>query len=125
MNQHIEMFLDNESSALKTHKLPQFSPLDFPGWHGLAVENESIHMFIFSIDENASEFPLHASDQEWLAYVVMGEGRLIAGTKDNQTQTSSIKFCAGDAITFRADTPHAWKMSPGAGKILFCRQPST
>jgi uncharacterized cupin superfamily protein len=79
-------------------------------------------MFIFEIDDSSDEFPLHASDQEWLAYVVLGEGLLIAGTTDNQTQTSSIAFSAGDAITFRADTPHAWRMKPGSGKILFCRQ---
>ncbi|MGL6314342.1 cupin domain-containing protein [Vibrio sp. WXL103] len=121
MNQHITMSLDNHSSYLTSKALPAYTPLDFPGWQGLAIEDNKFFMFVFDIEANAAEFPLHSDENTWLAYVIEGQGTLFAGTKDNQEKTSQTEFKAGDAITFEANTPHAWQVGDKASKILFCR----
>lgn len=122
MNQHITMSLGERASELTSCALPAYSPLDFPGWKGLAIEDATFFMFVFDIEANAEEFTLHSDENTWLAYVIAGKGTLYAGTKDNQEKTASIPFNAGDAITFEANTPHAWLVGDESSKILFCRK---
>lgn len=122
MNQYISMSMSDDKSQLSSTPLASFTPLDFPGWQGLSIEDKSLFMFIFDIEANADEFPLHASDQNWLAYVIEGNGILYAGTTDNKEKTSEIPFSAGDAISFEANVPHGWKVNNIASKILFCRK---
>jgi quercetin dioxygenase-like cupin family protein len=67
------------------------------------------------------EFPIHTSEDEWLAYVVSGAGTLYAGTSEME-RTEGIEYQAGDFITFEADTPHGWKNGSAESRILFAKR---
>lgn len=122
MGKHILMTNEQGASMLASTPLPEFDAGEFPaGWSGLGVEDAGIFMFMFNVSAGAAEFPLHASEDEWLAYVVSGSGTLYAGTADMK-QTDSIAYQAGDFITFKADTPHGWKNGSEASRILFTKR---
>ena len=121
MASHIQMFMEAGGSRLDKKTLPEFEPGDFPaGWVGLAVEDSGIFMFMFNIAADAAEFPIHASEDAWLAYVVSGSGTLYAGTADSE-RTGGVEYEAGDFITFEAGTPHGWKNGAAPGRILFAK----
>lgn len=122
MSDHIQMINEDGASRLSKTPLPEFDAGDFPqGWGGLAVEDSGIFMFMFNVEAGALEFPVHASEDEWLAYVVSGSGILYAGTAEME-QTEGMDYQAGDYITFEAHVPHGWKNGPAASRILFAKR---
>ncbi len=121
MSNHFVMRSTDSGSTLSQQKAPEFEALDITGWGGLTLEDIGLHLFIFNIDADAAEFPIHSSPNTWLAYVISGSGTLFAGDTTN-TRTDQIEYRAGDFITFHADTPHGWKNGNEAGKILFCKK---
>ncbi|MDQ8201416.1 cupin domain-containing protein [Pelagicoccus sp. SDUM812003] len=95
--------------------------MDFPGWKGLSLEDVGLLFFLFDIEAGAAEFPLHASEDEWLAYVIEGGGELYSGFGDTK-KTGSVRFAEGDFITFHSNTSHAWKNGQQRTRILFARK---
>ena len=118
MVSHIEMLANEDGSNLARQNAPEIIVDDFPkGWDGQSMEFGGVFMLIFTIQPDAVEFPLHSSEDTWLAYVVTGSGTLIAG--DNQeNKTQEMQYKAGDFITFDANTPHGWKNDNQLSKIL-------
>lgn len=123
MSKHIIMSEAGGSSFLEEMPAPAFTPADFPGWSGLSLEDSGVFLFMFDIAPDAVEFPLHTSPDEWLAYVVAGAGELVSGEGETR-QLESVPFAAGDFITFRANTPHAWRNGGVASRILFVKRTS-
>ncbi|BFM13283.1 hypothetical protein R50072_34360 [Simiduia litorea] len=121
MNQHIRIKNAGNASRLTTNQAPSFSALDIDGWGGLILDDAGLTLFIFDISADAKEFPVHASEHAWLAYVIAGAGTLYAGNTDNQP-LEALDYQAGDLMTFEAHTPHAWKNNGSPGKILFTRK---
>lgn len=78
-------------------------------------------MFIFTVKADAVEFPIHTSDDKWLAYVISGSGTLYAGDS-NDNKTEGISYQASDFISFDANTPHGWKNANQESKILFTKR---
>lgn len=123
MSKHIIMSEAKGSSYLKEQPAPTFAPADHAGWKGLSLEDSGVFFFMFEIEPGAVEYPLHASSDEWLAYVVAGSGELISG-EGNTRQLDKVTFAAGDFITFKANTPHAWRNGSGKSRILFSKRSS-
>lgn len=122
MSSHITMLNNPGESSLSKQPTPEFSDVDFPpGWQGLTLEDSGVFMFMFNISPRADEFPIHVSEDEWLAYVVSGSGTLYAGTADMQ-KTDDMAYEAGDFITFAADTPHGWLNGSEKSRILFVKR---
>jgi quercetin dioxygenase-like cupin family protein len=121
MSSHIIMSNDNGASSLAASPVPEFEAFDFKGWQGRAIEDSGVFMFLFDIAADAEEFPVHADQAEWLAYVVSGSGTLYAGTADMQ-RTEGMAYAAGDYITFQAGTPHGWKNGGEPSRILFVKR---
>ena len=123
MSQHIIMSIEEDgSSSLETAPAPKFDDAGFPdGWKGMALEASGVFMFMFEIAEGAVEFPVHSSEDEWLAYVVSGSGTLYAGTAEME-RTDGVEYSEGDFITFQGDTPHGWKAAGEPSRILFVKQ---
>ncbi|XPF94538.1 cupin domain-containing protein [Colwellia sp. RE-S-Sl-9] len=117
----IEMLANSGNSKLVRKNAPDISIDEFPeGWDGVSIEYADVFMFIFTIQPDAAEFPIHSSQDKWLAYVISGSGTLIAGNSQNE-QTQSMEYKAGDFISFEADTPHGWKNNKQLSKILFTK----
>ncbi|QIA63571.1 cupin domain-containing protein [Vibrio astriarenae] len=121
MSKFIDMIKLTDKSALESSMLPQFTPLDFRGWKGISMQNSSLFMFLFDVEPDADKFPLHADESEWMAYVIEGEGKLVAGNITCNEETEAISFQQGDFISFAPNTPHAWQPGPKKTKILFCK----
>lgn len=121
MANHIIMRQCSGASSLESSVAPEFSALDFTGWQGVSLEDSGVFMFVFIIEPEAVEFPIHSSEDAWLAYVISGTGWLYAGSVDQQA-TESIEYRSGDFITFQADTPHGWKNGGEKSKILFVKK---
>lgn len=122
MSSHITMFNQQGASYLSKQCAPEFSNLDFPaGWQGQALEDSGVFMFLFRVSADAVEFPIHTSEDEWLAYVVGGAGTLFSGTADLE-KTEGMSYQAGDFITFAADTPHGWLNGGAESRILFVKR---
>lgn len=121
MSQHIIMSEESGTSRLETAAAPVFEPLDFSGWKGAGLSGSGLFMFTFEIAPAAVDFPLHADEAEWLAYVVEGSGELLSGDPKGN-ETGSVEYSAGDYITFHANTQHAWKNGGTKGKILFVKK---
>ena len=118
----IEMLEQSGKSLLVRKNAPEISIDEFPdGWEAESIEFEDVFMFIFTIQPDAVEFPIHSSKDKWLAYVISGSGILIAGDTNNE-KSQSMGYKAGDFITFEANTPHGWKNGGQPGKILFVKQ---
>jgi quercetin dioxygenase-like cupin family protein len=121
MSKHIIMTEANGSSFLKQQAAPTFAATEYKGWKGLALEDSGVFFFMFEIEPGAVEYPLHASGDEWLAYVIEGSGELISG-EGNTRQLDKMAFAAGDFITFKKNTPHAWRNGNGKSRILFSKR---
>ncbi|MGC6425186.1 MAG: cupin domain-containing protein [Lentimonas sp.] len=112
---------NNGKSYFEDGTVPEFSAADFPaGWEALSVEAAGIFFFLFKIEPSAEEFPLHAAPDEYFSYVVKGSGTLFGG--DSETKGEHIKFNAGDFISFKPDTQHAWKNGDTETLILFVKK---
>lgn len=110
-----------KASVLSSKDAPEFEPLDLTGWQGLTFDDVGLSFFIFNIDADAPEFPIHSSEDRWIAYVISGSGTLYAG-EDSGQKTESITYSAGDLITFHSNTPHGWKNDNTKSRILLTRQ---
>jgi quercetin dioxygenase-like cupin family protein len=121
MSTHIIMSQTDGVSHLAAQPAPAFSPQEFPGWQGLALKDSGVFMFIFDIEAGAAEYPLHSSEDEWLAYVVSGSGELHSGNPEGELLDMK-PFAAGDFITFRANTQHAWRNGDHPSRILFVKR---
>lgn len=123
MSRHIIMSNDEHgTSQLDSQAAPAFSGGDFPaGWQGTGLEDSGVFMFLFDVSPGAVEFPVHADEAEWLAYVISGSGTLFAGTAAME-KTTGTRYSAGDVITFRAKTPHGWKTDGESNRILFVKR---
>lgn len=122
MASHIEMLEKSDASSLVRKNAPKIVTDELPdGWGGQSMEFGNVFMFIFTIQADAVEFPLHSSEDTWLAYVVSGSGTLIAGDSQNN-KTQEMTYSTGDFITFDANTPHGWKNDNQLSKILFAKQ---
>lgn len=120
MNNHIRMTKTDSGSALCSVIAPEFNELDLAGWQGLTFNDIDLNFFIFNIDANASEFPVHSSEDSWIAYIISGSGTLYAG-EDSGKRTESVKYRAGDLITFHPNTPHGWKNGTTDSRIILAR----
>lgn len=121
MSNHIIMSRHQGASSMTRAAAPEFSDLDVPGWQGLSLQDSGVFMFLFNISPGANEFPVHASEDEWLAYVICGSGTLYSGTGEMQ-RTDGMEYTAGDFITFAANTPHGWKNGDESSRILFAKR---
>lgn len=123
MTWHIIMSNDvNGNSTLESVSGPGFDGQGFPaGWKGAGLEDSGVFMFLFDVAPDAVEFPVHADEAEWLAYVVSGSGTLFTGTAALD-RTDGAAYETGDFITFRANTPHGWKSDGEASRILFVKR---
>ncbi len=121
MHKHYLMTDQSGISALSELAAPEFSAADYAGWEGLSAEAGGVFFFMFKISADAVEYPMHASPDEWLGYVVVGEGELFSGNASGE-KLGSVSFKAGDFITFMANTQHAWKNGGQESKILFVKK---
>ena len=121
MTSQIKMLAQSGGSSLVKNNGPDIVIDEFPeGWDGQSIEFGNVFMFIFTIQENAAEFPLHSSEDTWIAYVASGSGTLIAGDNQNN-KTQEMHYAAGDFITFDANTPHGWKNDKQVSKIILSK----
>ncbi|MCQ3830399.1 cupin domain-containing protein [Microbulbifer elongatus] len=108
MSKHFIMFEHQGASGIETTDAPEFtSHENMPGWKARAVEDAGIFMFQFEIEPGAVEYPIHTSDEAWLAFVASGHGTLYAGDAE-ENRTEGVRYQAGDFITFKPNTPHGW-----------------
>lgn len=122
MANHIVMSEKDGASFLSQSAAPEFSSDDFPGgWEGMGVEASGVFIFVLKVAADAEEFPIHASEDEWLGYVVSGSGTLYAGTAESE-KTEGKEYSEGDFVTFEANTPHGWVNAGGESKILFAKK---
>ncbi|MBY6188933.1 cupin domain-containing protein [Microbulbifer agarilyticus] len=121
MSRHLTMFEHQGASTIEVAEAPSFtSHENMSGWKARAVEDAGIFMFQFAIEPNAVEYPVHTSDEAWLAYVVSGHGTLYAGDA-NGNRTQGVDYRAGDFITFKPNTPHGWKNGDEKSQIAFVK----
>lgn len=122
-NKHFTMTDKNGESFISIEHAPEFSAADYSGWEAISVEAEAagLFFFMFKVAPNAEEFPLHASPDTWLSYVVSGHGLMYAG-KENGVKTQGVEFKAGDFISFGPNTQHAWKNGDAETKIMFLKR---
>ncbi|QKX17569.1 cupin domain-containing protein [Microbulbifer sp. YPW1] len=121
MSKHHIMFEHESASTIETVDAPDFtSHENMSGWKARAVEDAGIFMFQFEIDPGAVEYPIHTSDEAWLAYVVSGHGTLYAGDA-GENRTEGITYGAGDFITFKPNTPHGWVNGDDKSLILLAK----
>jgi quercetin dioxygenase-like cupin family protein len=90
-----------------TTSAPQFVDGGQFGWSMQMLMDAGVDFFIFSVVPGA-KFPMHDSPEEWLGYVISGNGELTLGGKDKKV-TSTVKFSKGDYIVFKPNTMHGWK----------------
>ncbi|HEY8567946.1 cupin domain-containing protein [Microbulbifer sp.] len=122
MSKHYIMFEHQGASAIEATEAPDFtSHENMPGWKARAVEDAGTFMFQFEIEPYAVEYPIHTSDEAWLAYVVSGHGILYAGDAEEK-RTEGVNYSAGDFITFRPNTPHGWMNGNDKSVILFTKR---
>ena len=120
MNHHYVMTDHAGSSAIETLAPPEFAAADYPGWEALSLDAGALSFFMFRIAPGAAEFPLHAAPDEWIGYVVSGGGVLFAGDGEGK-KLGQVHFAAGDFITFKPNTQHAWENGTEESKILFVK----
>lgn len=120
MNHHYLMTDQGGHSAIETLVAPEFGAAEYPGWEALSLETEGLSFFMFKIAPGAAEYPLHAAPDEWIGYVVSGSGVLYAGDEEGR-QSEQVAFTAGDFITFKPNTQHAWKNGSEESRILFVK----
>lgn len=121
MSSHITMSNSDGASTLTKSDGPKLDPAGHDGWQGFSIEASGVFMFMFDISPDAVEFPIHASEDEWLAYIVSGSGTLFAGTADME-KSEGMPYTAGDFVTFERDTPHGWINDGEPSRILFTKQ---
>ncbi|MCU4675629.1 cupin domain-containing protein [Catenovulum sp. 2E275] len=121
MSKLIKMTEQQGASFLATETGPKFEALEHQGWNGATIEESGVFVFMFDIEKDAVEFPLHASDQVWMGYVVSGSGTLYAGCA-NEEKTGQVHYQAGDFISFAANTLHGWENDCQPSKLMFIRQ---
>lgn len=123
MSKHFIMFEHQGASAIENSDAPEFtSHENMPGWKSRAVEDSGIFMFQFEIEPGAAEYPIHTSDEAWLAYVASGHGTLYSGD-EGENRTEGVQYQAGDFITFKPNTPHGW-LNGNEKSILVIVKPS-
>ena len=123
MSKHLIMFEHQGASAIETIDAPEFtSHENMPGWKARAMEDAGIFMFQFEIEPGAVEYPIHTSDEAWLAYVASGQGTLYAGDA-GENRTEGVQYQEGDFITFKPNTPHGW-LNGNEESILVIVKPS-
>lgn len=120
MTKKITMYRNKNESTISVIDAPQYEAMDVEGWEGVHVEDMDVFMFVFNIQANAKEFPIHSSGDTWLAYVISGSGTLYAGTECGQKREGA-SYQAGDFIVFEANTPHGWANNGSDSKILFTK----
>ncbi|RKF17938.1 hypothetical protein DBZ36_11860 [Alginatibacterium sediminis] len=74
---------------------------------------------MFDIEAGAVEYPLHASDKPWIAYVMQGSGTVFYGDQGG-SKTDGITFSNGDFISFSENAQHGW-LCDCATKIMLVR----
>lgn len=111
----------NGASSLAGAPAPELADLGHRGWRGLSLEAAGLVAFMFDIEADADEFPIHADGAEWIAHVVSGSGTVHAGTAELE-KTSSMDYTAGDFFVFSANTPHGWTNGGAPSRILFVRR---
>lgn len=121
MSSHITMSNSNGASTLTKSDGPKLYTAGHDGWQGLSLEASGVFIFMFDIAPDAAEFPIHASEDKWLAYVISGSGTLFAGTADME-KTEGMSYAAGDFVTFERNTPHGWINDSEPSRILFTKQ---
>ncbi|WP_078086133.1 cupin domain-containing protein [Microbulbifer mangrovi] len=122
MSKHLIIFEHEGASTIETVEAPDFtSHENMPGWKARSVDDAGIFMFQFSIEPGAVEYPIHTSDEAWLAYVASGYGTLFAGdTEENRTEGADYQ--AGDFITFKPNTPHGWLNGDSPSVIVLTKR---
>ncbi|WP_026958309.1 cupin domain-containing protein [Aliagarivorans taiwanensis] len=131
MVKHILMRTTEQGSELLEQAVPKSEPIALPqanaepapltGWSSRMVEDMGLSMLKLTITEDAAEFPIHSSDEPWLAYVVCGQGTLYSGSHQ-QDKGTGIEYQAGDYISFEANTPHGWLNRANYSEILFVKK---
>lgn len=121
MPSHFLMKNQSGNAAFEKLDAPEFAAADYDGWESLAVEASGIFFFMFKIDADAVDYPLHASPDAWLGYVVEGAGYLTAGNQDGSQELDRATYQAGDFITFEPNTQHGWSNGNTPAKILFVK----
>lgn len=119
-NKHFIMTDKGGQSFLETQSAPVFEEADYEGWEALSIETAGLFFFMFKVQPNAEDFPLHASPDDWISYVISGHGKLFAGIADGP-KTEQVEFKAGDFISFKPNTQHAWENGSSETKLLFLK----
>lgn len=133
MAKHIVMRATAEGSELTETPLATAAPIELPqadgtpaplaGWKVRVVEDMGVTLLKLEVSEQAVEFPIHSSDDKWLAYVASGAGTLFSGSHSEQ-KGAGVAYQAGDYITFEASTPHGWISDAGGCELLFVKRDS-
>ncbi len=89
-----------------TSAAPKFSPAE-NGWSAQTLTDAGVDFFIYTVVPGAT-LPVHDSPEEWLGYVISGDGVLGLAGNDKKV-TSTVKFSKGDFIVFKPNTMHNWE----------------
>lgn len=117
MSSHITMSNDNGASVMKKSPSPAFEAFEYRGWKGRAVEDSGIFMVLFDIAPEAEEFPIHADESRWLAYVIAGSEPFMPVRPTCKRPTARIT----DPVTtsrFRPARRTAGRTGPN--RVVFC-----
>lgn len=121
MSKHIILTESGGVASIETTSAPEYEAAEIPGWAGRSLEDSGVFFFMFKAEPDADEFPLHASEDEWLAIVLSGSGTLFSGSQSDD-KLDSVDYVAGDFITFKANTQHGWKNGNKQSELLFVKR---
>jgi uncharacterized cupin superfamily protein len=114
-----EIYDKDGTSMSKMLPSPAFADAGVKGWTIQALSDAGSDFFIFQAEANAT-MAAHKGPDEWIGYVLEGSVQLQLTDADG-AQKSMISLKKGDAMVFRADTMHAWKIGPAKTYMLFVK----
>jgi quercetin dioxygenase-like cupin family protein len=114
-----EIYAQDGTSMSKMLPSPAFADAGVKGWTVQALVDAGSEFYIYQVEANAA-MDAHKSPDEWIGYVLEGSVQ-VKLTDANGAQKSVISLKKGDAMVFRADTMHAYKIGPTKTYMLFVK----
>lgn len=109
---------DGQSSAKKVQTL-ETSDAGQPGWGLQTYSVAGVDYVLLIAEKGAATFPMHDDPNDWLGYIVEGQGQLHLG--DAESITEKVAYKAGDIIHFTPGTYHGWESTSDRSKLMFVK----
>jgi len=115
-------YIINNENGVAVSKLTDTVPFNDAGQKGWTLQSSTfagIDCNILCAGKDADVFPLHTDMNEWMGYVLEGNGELHIGDEKNITE--KIEYNTGDVIIFKPGTYHGWKSYSDSTKLMFVK----